>query len=475
MTADTRPIKIFYSYSHKDKRLRDKLETYLSALQQEGVIQEWHDGCIKAGQEWEPLIYQQLAAADLVLLLISPDFLQSEFCYRIEMEEALKRHKMSQVCVIPILLRPTDWEKSPFSKLQCLPADGKPVTRWHPQDEAFLDIVRGVRKIIEEWRPEPSRTTPSQTASHMRKKSHLAKTLHTSSNVSSFMQEVVCYNQGEYVQYQFLAGEFHKALRKSPRNAAVLCENCARLENFLNRNLECVAQRNFEHIITNYFHGRHDIDPRVCIKANSVKNGDSYILPVVRNKKVNYSSEYPINDNTGFKFVKKRGKYFLCNEIPESIVNGGYENERIDFDLARAYWEERKRQEQITSRDKDFQWDEAWIKCWKIPKHENGSPKEVDPISCYKSTLIIPMTLWNNKLDPCFLEKINIKVKEGISRTIFGYLCFDHVEENYFNDDVDIRVGYMFADILSLYMIARSTYTEFSETFLKARRNESIL
>src|SRR5512144_3255261 len=97
MTADTRSIKVFYSYSHKDKKLRAKLETCLSALKQEGVIEEWHDGCIQPGQEWEALIYQQLAAADLVLLLISPDFIQSEFCYRIEMKQALERHKAGQV------------------------------------------------------------------------------------------------------------------------------------------------------------------------------------------------------------------------------------------------------------------------------------------------------------------------------------------------------------------------------------------
>lgn len=119
MPSENKPIKVFYSYSHKDKKLRGKLETSLSALQREGVIQEWHDGCLKAGQEWEKMIYQQLAAVDLVLLLISPDFIQSEFCYSIEMKQALHRHENGQACVIPIILRHTDWgEKSPFSKFR---------------------------------------------------------------------------------------------------------------------------------------------------------------------------------------------------------------------------------------------------------------------------------------------------------------------------------------------------------------------
>lgn len=287
-------------------------------------------------------------------------------------------------------------------------------------------------------------------------------------NASSFMQEVICYNQGEYAQYQFLAGELHKVLRTSSGDVTVLCAHCDRLENFLNRNLESVAQRNFA-FFTNYFRGRHTIDPRACIKANFRRDGKAYIAEIARSRKVNYSSPHLLDDTSGFEFVKKRGLSFGCNNIPKGIANGSYENDRIDFDLAKTYWEEKKDKESTTSYDKDFQWDEAWIKCWRVPKHEDGSDKEIDNTSCYKSTLIIPMTLWNNELDPAFLEKINIKAREEASRIIFGYLCLDHIEEHYFKNKVDIDVGYMFADILSLYMITRATYTEFSDTFSDAR------
>jgi formylglycine-generating enzyme required for sulfatase activity len=162
MTADTKPIKVFYSYSHKDRKRRETLGTHLSLLQREGLIQEWHDGCIQAGQEWEPEIYQQLEAAHLILLLISPDFMKSDFCYATEMQRALQRHEAGTARVVPIILRPTDWKSAPFSQLKCLPLDGKPVTTWTNRDEAFLDIVTGIRQTLTELRPTASKSKKSR-------------------------------------------------------------------------------------------------------------------------------------------------------------------------------------------------------------------------------------------------------------------------------------------------------------------------
>jgi hypothetical protein len=100
MTTDTTLIKVFYSYSHKDRKQRETLGTHLSSLQREGLIQEWHDGCIQAGQEWEPETYRQLEAAHLILLLISPDFIKSDFCYTTEMQQALQRHATGSARVV---------------------------------------------------------------------------------------------------------------------------------------------------------------------------------------------------------------------------------------------------------------------------------------------------------------------------------------------------------------------------------------
>jgi hypothetical protein len=141
------PIEIFYSYSHKDEELRERLETHLKLLQRQGVIKGWHDRLISAGTEWAGQIDHYLESAQIILLLISADFLASDYCYDNEMKRALERHEAGEARVIPIILRPVDWASASFSKLQALPRDGKAVTTWSNQDEAFTQIAQGIRQI----------------------------------------------------------------------------------------------------------------------------------------------------------------------------------------------------------------------------------------------------------------------------------------------------------------------------------------
>ena len=143
-------MKVFYCYAREDKELRDELEKHLRTLKRQGKITSWHDRNISAGQDWEKEINSNLNAADIILLLISPDFMDSDYCYSIEMKRALERHHNNEARVIPIILRPVDWEDEQFSQLQVLPAEGKPVnsSRWFNRDEAFADIARGIRKVV---------------------------------------------------------------------------------------------------------------------------------------------------------------------------------------------------------------------------------------------------------------------------------------------------------------------------------------
>jgi TIR domain/CHAT domain len=154
--AEKPPVEVFISYSHKDKLLRDRLAVQLSNLRRQGVIRDWFDGDIIPGTEWRKQIQQHLESAQIILLLISADFMASEFCYSIEMARAIQRHKAGEARVLPILLRPTDYEGAPFTELLMLPTDAKPVTRWTNQDDAFEDIVRGIRRAINELRGKPS-------------------------------------------------------------------------------------------------------------------------------------------------------------------------------------------------------------------------------------------------------------------------------------------------------------------------------
>jgi adenylate cyclase len=143
------PIEIFFSYSHKDKRLRDELETQLSLLKRQGAITAWYDRKIGAGKEWANEIDTHLNSAQIILLLVSPDYLASDYCYDIEMKLALERHEAKEAYVIPVILRSVDWKEAPFGSLRALPTDAKPVTEWSNRDRAFEDIAKGIRNIIE--------------------------------------------------------------------------------------------------------------------------------------------------------------------------------------------------------------------------------------------------------------------------------------------------------------------------------------
>src|SRR2546421_8892934 len=119
------PVKIFFCYAHKDEELLKKLQSQLIPLQREGLVEGfWHDRDISAGAEWEKEIDRHLNAAQIILLLVSPDFIASEYCYSIEMKRAIERHEKREARVIPIILRHVHWQKSPIGKLQALPTDG---------------------------------------------------------------------------------------------------------------------------------------------------------------------------------------------------------------------------------------------------------------------------------------------------------------------------------------------------------------
>jgi TIR domain-containing protein len=147
------PVEVFYSYSHKDEEFLDKLITHLSLLKRKGIITGWYDRQISAGTEWKDRIDEHLESAVVILLLVSADFLASDYCYDLEMKRAMERHAEGTARVIPIILRNCDWSDAPFGKLQALPKNAKPVKSWADQDEAFTDIVTGIRRAIAEIVP----------------------------------------------------------------------------------------------------------------------------------------------------------------------------------------------------------------------------------------------------------------------------------------------------------------------------------
>ncbi len=144
------PVKIFFCYAHEDETLVNKLKTHLKLLQRQGLIDVWHDRDISAGMEWEREINTHLNTAQIILLLVSPDFINSDYCYCIEMKHAIERHIRFEARVIPIILRHVYWQGAPFGKLQALPKDAKPVTDWRNREKAVFNVAEGIRKAVEE-------------------------------------------------------------------------------------------------------------------------------------------------------------------------------------------------------------------------------------------------------------------------------------------------------------------------------------
>lgn len=159
----SRAIKIFFSYatsSPKDKRLFDKLAIHLSALRRQHLIDEWYDSAISAGSNITQVIEAHLRTADIIVLLISAEFLASERCYELEMQRALELSTAGAARLIPVILSPTDWEALPLAHYSPLPAGGIPVSLKRNIDAALSEVARGIRKVVEELADQVKRIRP---------------------------------------------------------------------------------------------------------------------------------------------------------------------------------------------------------------------------------------------------------------------------------------------------------------------------
>jgi tetratricopeptide (TPR) repeat protein len=140
--------RVFFSYSQADDDHCGHLERHLAALRREGAIETWHGHRIAPGEDWRAGIGKALREADLILLLISADFLASDFCVDEQMTHAIERHRQGAAHVIPIAVRPVDWGRLPFASLPALPRDRRPVTLWPDIDEAWTNVAEGIRRVV---------------------------------------------------------------------------------------------------------------------------------------------------------------------------------------------------------------------------------------------------------------------------------------------------------------------------------------
>lgn len=143
-------MKVFISYAHRDEEFKRTLDEHLAGLKRKGDISTWNDRCIKPASDWENSIDENLESADIVVLLVSSSFLSSDYCFSIELERALTNHREGSCKVVPVIVRACDWEDLDIGKIQSLPTDAVPVNKWDDEDTAWLDVVKGLKILIDE-------------------------------------------------------------------------------------------------------------------------------------------------------------------------------------------------------------------------------------------------------------------------------------------------------------------------------------
>jgi TIR domain len=154
----SQPLSVFYCYAREDRALRDELDKHLADLRRSGLIKAWYDGEILPGASWEKEIETHLKTAHVILLLVSADFIHSDYCYSKEMVQAIKRHDANEARVVPVLLRSTDCSNAPFNRLQRLPSDDVSVTSWEKRDEALTNVAQGIRRVVDDLLSQRSAT-----------------------------------------------------------------------------------------------------------------------------------------------------------------------------------------------------------------------------------------------------------------------------------------------------------------------------
>ena len=207
------PIEVFFSYSHRDEEFKDELVKHLSILQRQGVVSGWHDRMIAPGTEWDREIDHHLSSADIILLMLSSDFLHSEYCWGVEVQKAMRRHEAGEAVVIPVVLRWVDWKDAPFARLQALPKNAKPIRSWADADEAYTNVCEGIRAAVKTIRERRRKRMQQvlEVSNPPVEKPNAAPTQMTAEEF--FARGVEKWNKGDY---QGAIADYDQAIKLKP-------------------------------------------------------------------------------------------------------------------------------------------------------------------------------------------------------------------------------------------------------------------
>jgi hypothetical protein len=283
------------------------------------------------------------------------------------------------------------------------------------------------------------------------------------------IQSLVCVNQAGLSQYWFEASERHKNLksilqdqRKVP--SLLLKESLESFEAYLYDEFYNAFRMSLTHVM-NSFQARSSIQPRCCLKVIA---GNEFVTLFRHPSSLMMEGPYSVNENSAFKEIANGSRsYYLSNNLPKDIAEGKYTNPRISQAEVKKYYEsylKSKLFDHENANGIDFE----WLKCWRdVFLIDIDDIQSSPPDTCYKSTLVIPMSLKTQTLRTEFLKHFELNINNV--RHIFGFVCFDHVGIDFFEEPFDVSLAYILSDIMSLYLICQLACTQYSSIYHQVR------
>lgn len=272
----------------------------------------------------------------------------------------------------------------------------------------------------------------------------------------NLLRRIGSYNQSAIIEFVFILAERHKKLRIALNNGTKnLRPHINDIISLMNLKFFEAISKNFEFIHEHFLH-RSTIKPRLSVKGHWRTEETDKIITIFRDCPMEYGDVFLLDDNSAIRHCATYGTPYLCNNIVRAVFEGSYTNQRIDSKAAkriisRSFWGGG-----LPGLHRN--WKAVWM-------------KGAQAAGAFKSTLVVPISVPNDRLS----EETRRRFDVGSSdRTIFGYLCFDHLETDFFDREIDVPIAEMVADILSIFAFQRIRFTDYSETFKSAEARSRI-